>query len=577
MSRLTRRDFLRASALGMGAVVVSSGLAGCGGSSSSRDDHRAVAFRHGVASGDPLRDGVILWTRVTPEDGDTAPITLDWEVATDADFQNLVNQGSADAREAYDFTLKVDARGLAPGQVYYYRFHAAGVTSPVGRTRTLPDAGIDAVTLAVMSCSNYPAGFFHVYAEAAREENLDAVVHLGDYVYEYATDGYDGADAERMGRTLPADNDVEMITLADYRRRYALYRTDPDLQALHAAAPFIAVWDDHEIANDAWRGGAENHNPGEGDYLMRKQRALQVYFEWMPIRPFDDNDQEIIYRSFQFGDLVSLHMMDTRIIARDRQLDYGDYLTGDGIDQAAFTAAMANPDRRLIGDAQLAWLDGALEASGTTWQVLGQQVLMGRMHMPAEMLEKLLALDPSLVDLIGELTALKMRYLRNDPTLTDAEIQRVTTVLPYNLDAWDGYAVERERVLALARAKNKNLVVLAGDTHNAWASHLTDQAGDAVGVELATASVSSPGLESYLQLPASAIASAEQAITVLVDDLRYLNASQRGYLRVTFTAEEARADWRFVDTVKQRDHALDTDRSHSLRVRAGTPALVSPD
>ncbi|MEQ9510408.1 MAG: alkaline phosphatase D family protein, partial [Alloalcanivorax xenomutans] len=243
MRRLTRRDFIRASALGMGAVVVSSGLTGCGGSSSNRNsdngNERLVAFHHGVASGDPQTQGVILWTRVTPEDGDTSPVSVSWEVASDADFTQLVNEDSTEVRQAYDYNLKVDVQGLEPGKTYYYRFHAAGVTSPGGVTRTLPE-----------------------------------------------------------------NNDLEMIQLVDYRRRYALYRTDPDLQALHAKAPFIAVWDDHEIANDAWMEGAENHDPAtEGDYLMRKQRALQAYFEWMPIRPFDDNDREIIYRSFHYGDL----------------------------------------------------------------------------------------------------------------------------------------------------------------------------------------------------------------------------------------------------------------------------------
>lgn len=201
MRRLTRRDFIRASALGMGAVVVSTGLTGCGGSSSNRNsdngDERQVAFHHGVASGDPQTQGVILWTRVTPEAGDTSPVSVSWEVASDADFTQLVNEDSSEVREAYDYTLKVDVQGLEPGKTYYYRFHAAGVTSPVGVTRTLPEGSVDQVTFAVLSCSNYPAGYFHVYAEAAKEAQLDAVLHLGDYLYEYATDGYDGDQAGR--------------------------------------------------------------------------------------------------------------------------------------------------------------------------------------------------------------------------------------------------------------------------------------------------------------------------------------------------------------------------------------------
>src|SRR5690606_4921645 len=232
---------------------------------------------------------------------------------------------------------KVDVLDLLPGSTYHYRFRAAGRLSPAGVTRTLPQGSVAQVKFAVLSCSNYPAGYFNVYAEAAKEQGLDAVLHLGDYLYEYDSQGYAGGDAEAMGRLLPANNDVELLTLLDYRRRYAHYRTDGDLQSLHATAPFIAVWDDHEIANDTWREGAENHDPAtEGDFLARKLQALQAYFEWMPVRPATPGDEEIIYRSFDFGDLVSLHMLDTRVIGRDEQINYADYLTADGINLPAF-------------------------------------------------------------------------------------------------------------------------------------------------------------------------------------------------------------------------------------------------
>ncbi|SDS24628.1 alkaline phosphatase D [Halopseudomonas xinjiangensis] len=579
MKGMSRRDFLRVSGLALGGVVVSTGLQGClsGSGSSNRSEPepapvlRQVAFQHGVASGDPLADRVIIWTRVTPLDEQTADIAVQWEVAADAGFTELLHSGNARTSADRDYTLKVDVQNLEPGKRYHYRFVSNSVTSPAGSMKTLPSAGIEQVRFAVLSCSNYPAGYFHVYAAAAKEADLDAVVHLGDYIYEYSMGGYATEDAEAMGRALPVDNDVETLALADYRKRYALYRTDSDLQTLHAAAPMIAVWDDHEITNDTWRDGAENHNEGEGEFTERKLAALQAYFEWMPIRPADPNDELTIYRSFDFGDLVSLHMLDTRVIGRDEQLSYGTYTTESGFDAQAFAADASDSSRTLLGQTQMDWLQARLANSTATWQVLGQQVLMGRMMLPAELLTALG--NPSGGDLLtqfSELVQIKLRMQMNDPTLTAAEIARVETVIPYNLDAWDGYAYEREVILGLSRSLDKNLVVLAGDTHNAWASDLETLDGSAVGVEFATASVTSPGLESYLAVPPDMIGQTEQVITTLVDPLRYLNASQRGYLIVTFNDEQARADWRFVDTVKQRSHSIDAARSKTLTTFIGS-------
>lgn len=567
MAGFTRRDFLRASAWALGGVVASTGLQGCFSSSSSSDPEveRSLAFEHGVASGDPLSDRVMVWTRVTPQDASTADVDVSWEVASDAAFTQMLHSGSAKTGLARDFTLKVDVQNLTPGQSYYYRFKAGSTTSPVGRMKTLPAAGVAQVRFAVLSCSNFPAGYFHAYAQAAQESELDAVLHLGDYIYEYATGEYATEDAAALGRSLPEDNNGELFTLSDYRKRYALYRTDTDLQALHAAAPFIAVWDDHEVANDTWTDGAENHNDGEGDFNQRKLAALQAYFEWLPVRPASENDELTIYRSFDFGDLVSLHMLDTRIIGRDEQLTYANYTSAAGFDAARFLADVSATDRTLLGQSQMNWLQSQLAVSSATWQVLGQQVLMGRMLLPAEMLTALSAPAGSdLATTLGELVTLKLRVQAGDPTLTPQETARIQTVIPYNLDAWDGYAYEREVIFGLARALDKNLVVLAGDTHNAWANNLKTLAGEPVGVEFATAGVTSPGLESYLGLPPAAMPQAEQAIALLVDELQYLNANQRGYLVVTFTEDQARADWRFVSTVKARDYVVDSARGQSL-------------
>ncbi|MBU2873236.1 alkaline phosphatase D family protein [Marinobacter salexigens] len=570
MTKLTRRDFLKASAMGMGAVVVSTGLAGCVFDS---DDNRSTEFTHGVASGDPLADGVVLWTRVVPSKEFERAVSVAWEVATDSGFENLIHSGTAEARNAHDFTVKVDVRGLASGQTYYYRFRTSDSQSSAGKTRTLPEGGVDSVRLAVVSCANYPAGYFNVYREISKREDLDAVVHLGDYIYEYSSEAgsYAAADAAALGRTFPADNDVELITLKDYRRRYDIYRSDADLQALHEKVPFIVVWDDHEVANDAWQNGAENHNADEGDYGTRKLEALQAYFEWMPIRPVFEGNDEAIFRTFRFGDLVDLHMLDTRHMGRDEPLDYLDYFSSDGsLNQAQFIADVGSQSRTLLGAEQLLWLQSSMGYSTAKWQVLGQQILMGRMNLPAELLVAIATENfAGLPQALGELAQLKGRKLAGDPTLTAAELARIETAAPYNLDAWDGYQYEREVVLGTAKQLNKNLVVLAGDTHNAWANNLKDFNGDQIGVEFATSSVSSPGLEEYLQLQADQVAGAEQGISLLADDLDYLNLNQRGYMMVTFTADEARADWCFVDTIKARDYAIDATRSTSRRVRPG--------
>jgi alkaline phosphatase D len=374
----SRRMFVQRVALGATALSALP-LAACGGGSEASPAAPAGQFAHGVASGDPLADRVILWTRITPPSGQTADIALRWEVATDAAFTSIVAQGNATATAARDFTVKIDATGLRSATTYHYRFSATGVTSPTGRTRTLPTGSVAQVKLAVFSCSNYPTGFFNVYADAARRGDLDASIHLGDYIYEYDSAGYASSNAAQLGRVSQPAN--EIVSLADYRTRHAQYKSDVDLQALHAAAPMIAVWDDHEITNDTWLNGAENHqNATEGSFATRKTLALQAYHEWMPTR---NAQPDIIYRSFAFGNLMALHMLDTRVVGREQQLDYNNYLTATGLDSTAFTAAVSSPTRQLLGATQADWLQQQLATSNATWQVLGQQVLMGRMDVPA--------------------------------------------------------------------------------------------------------------------------------------------------------------------------------------------------
>jgi alkaline phosphatase D len=576
----SRRRFVGAAAA-LGAAASSVGLTGC--------FFGEILFLHGVASGDPLADRVILWTRVTlsPEAlGNLAAaeaevrrnpaladrleelkkIVVRWEVALDPAFRRKVRAGVTAATADGDYTVKVDVHGLAPATTYYYRFIARDGESPVGRTRTLPRAlaGHPArVRLAVFSCSNYPAGFFNAYREAARVEDLDAAVHLGDYLYEYGVGGYASERAAELGRlSVP---ETEILALAEYRARHAQYRTDPDLQALTAAVPLIAVWDDHELANDAWSGGAQNHDPAtEGPWAARRAAAIRAYYEWMPIRaPQPGRAADWIARSFDFGGLVSLHMLDTRVIGRDRQLAYPDFVGPAGFNAAAFAVAVGDPTRQLLGAAQTAWLQNQLARSAATWQIVGQQVLMGRMNVPAPILFQQIS--------VSAYAALVQKAQASPGSLTPQERAILAAPsIPYNLDAWDGYAAARETVLGTAREFGRNLVVLAGDTHNAWANDLADAQGNAVGVEFATASVSSPGFEAIF--PDENPAAFARAIEALVGPLVYADTHRRGFLLVTASAQECRAEWRFVSTVFSRAYHVSTGRV--LRTLPGGGRLV---
>ncbi|WP_087544961.1 alkaline phosphatase D family protein [Acinetobacter sp. WCHA29] len=574
-AKISRRELIQKSLFGFGALSLSAGFTGCNDSSDQETATLQVNFEHGVASGDPLQDRVILWTRLTPSDS-SARLQVTWEIALDQQFKQIIKTDKVTTSASQDFTVKVDAIGLKPNQSYFYRFVFGDKISPVGQTKTLPTS-TSKVSFAVCSCSNYPAGYFYVYREMAKQ-NVDVVIHLGDYIYEYGADGYATEDAAKLGRTLPANNDKEIIKLDDYRKRYALYRKDKDLQALHHRHPFIVIWDDHELANDAWREGAENHTEetanakNEGKFSERKLAALQAYFEWMPIRPIDDQHIKI-YRQFDFGNLVQLTMLDTRIIARDQQLDYVDYMTANGLNAAKFQADLTNPARTLMGYTQRDWLLGKLQQSNATWNVLGQQILMAKMFIPAELLLSLAEItsgNPTADTLnkmntqITELVTLKMRLKQGDPSLTSQEKARILTVAPYNLDAWDGYFVEREILYGTLAQLNKKVVVLAGDTHNAWSSNLYSKDGVFVGVEMATSSVSSPGLEKYLNIPLTQLQQFEFAFTTLIDELNYCNLNQRGYLMVQFDETQVQSQWVYVDSIKKSEYVIDKSRGYQL-------------
>ena len=568
--KISRRELIQKSLFGFGALSLPVAFTGCNDGSDDESPEAQADFLHGVASGDPLQDKVILWTRLTPVDL-SAPLKVTWEIATDDQFKQNLKTGTVQTTKTDDFTVKVDATGLQAGTTYYYRFRFGTKVSPVGQTKTLP-VTTNKVSFAVCSCSNYPAGYFYVYREMAKQ-NVDVVIHLGDYIYEYGADGYATEDAAKLGRTLPSDNNKEIIKLDDYRKRYALYRQDKDLQAVHQRHPFIVIWDDHELANDTWREGAENHQSNEGPFLERKLAALQAYFEWMPIRPVSSTDHLNIYRQFNFGSLVQLTMLDTRIIARDKQLEYKDYMIASGLDAQKFQADLTDPKRTLMGYTQRDWLVDKLQQSTATWNVVGQQVLMSKMWIPAELLASLGQITSGgtssdtlakMTAQITELVTLKLRLEQGDPTLTVQEKARVTTLVPYNLDAWDGYYAEREFLYDKLAEFNKKIIVLAGDTHNAWTSYLYSQKGEYIGVELATSSVSSPGLEKYLSIPLTQLQQFEFAFTTLIDELAFCNLNQRGYLMVTLDDKQVLSDWIFVDSIKNAEYKVDSSRSYQL-------------
>ncbi|MFZ4623863.1 MAG: alkaline phosphatase D family protein, partial [Rhodoferax sp.] len=498
MFQPSRREFVIR--LASVAAVTSAGaaLTACGGS-----DPEPPRFDYGVASGDPLADRVILWTHAQFA-GRADDVPLTWELAADAGFASVAASGSIKAMAATGHTAKVDATGLSAGKDYFFRFRFEGHSSPVGRTRTLPAAGAASLSLAVMTCSNYPAGYFHAYAEIPKTDAKYAV-HLGDFIYEYAADGYASADAVALGRVSQPAN--ECLTLSDYRKRYAQYRSDPDSKTFHASMPVIAVWDDHEVANNSYEDGAENHTVGtEGSYAERRAAALKAWHEWLPVRTSDATELRKIYRSFDFGGLAALHMLETRLIGRDKQIEFTDLL--NPATAATAMATLASPTRTMLGTEQLKWLQAQLATSTATWQVLGQQVLMARMAFPVSVLSALNSGNASPAAQAAGQQAIS-DYLTAKATASQApalltETQKallnptLNPLLGYNLDAWDGYPVEREVLLTTARQLGKKLVVLAGDTHNAWSSQLTLLDGSVVGQEFAAQSISAPGLEEEL-------------------------------------------------------------------------------
>ncbi|KQT31831.1 alkaline phosphatase [Sphingomonas sp. Leaf412] len=544
---INRRNALTllGSGLGSGAALALPGGADAAG---------AVAFAHGVASGDPAADGAILWTRATTARG--GDVALDWHVADRVDGPVLAS-GRVVARAARDHTAKAAATGLKPGRDYYYWFTAAdGTRSPVGRFRTLPRGRTADVVMAVASCQLY-AGLFNACAAIARLDRVDAVVHLGDYIYEYGPEGYGADVAKKTGRVVEPAH--EIVTLDDYRRRHAQLKRDADMQAAHARAAFICVWDDHEVANDGWMHGAENHTPAtEGDWDKRKAAAMQAYFEWMPIRdPLPGQPWAAINRSFDFGDLATLVMVETRLLARDRQVAP----KGAGIapeDYAPMMAERAQPTRDLLGPKQLAWVERTLAtsvAAGRPWQVLGNQVVMARVAGPD--IERQLG-PARFATLLATLPAMWRARLA-------ASIASYRAGLPFNFDSWDGYPAARERLYAAFRRAKARPIVLSGDSHAAWANDLHDDAGRLVAAELGATAITSPSYGSLIPGIGTLIAEANP-------EVRYCDQDAKGFLLLTLTPSAATAEFRTVSTVIAKPFAEATAKR--VRIDAGRPAPI---
>ncbi len=484
-------------------------------------------FAHGVASGDPRRSQVLLWTRVSGASGEAVPVR--WQVARDPDFREIVVEGEAMTGPERDHTVKALATGLQPGMTYRYRFEALGERSPVGRTKTLP-RDPKQVKLAFVSCSNLPFGYFNVYRRIAERNDLDAVLHLGDYLYEYPNSAY--GDGTRFTPSRASRPDKEITTLSDYRIRHAQYKSDPDLQEVHRLHPFIAVWDDHEITNNAWTDGAQNHQveEEEGDWFVRREMAVRAYFEWMPIREPEPWPSQRTWRSFRFGRLADLIMLDTRLVGRSRQAEWGD------------VAGMRHPGRTLLGARQEAWLHDELRASKSVrWRVLGQQVMMAPQLGP------------------------------------DGN--------PENPDQWDGYEVSRNRLFDfLERERLGNLVVLTGDVHQSWGMDLPRNPGSgydpatgagSYGVDFVTTAVSSPSSLLRRLGTESAIAAEVEGMLGPNPHVRFAEAFHRGYCVLDIRPDRVRNDWYFVPTVEERTDAQQW--AAGILVASGTQHGVRAD
>ncbi len=458
-------------------------------------------FYHGVASGDPTPEAVILWTKLTPDTD--LPALIGWEISKDSLFSTILQQGSATTDESRNWSITVDVTGLEFNTFYFYRFDYQGKKSMVGRTKTAPIGDVQQMKIAVVSCSNFEAGYFNAYAMLAQRTDIDVVLHLGDYIYEYQVGGYGNKKLPR--KHIPAR---EIVALDDYRARYAQYRLDPDLQQVHARFPFINVWDDHEFANDAYIAGAQNHQEKEeGEWSKRKSAARQAYFEWIPVRK---RAGDKLYRQFSFGSLADLWMLDERMEGRTKQSESAKDLD--------FNAE----SRHMIGTEQFEWLTNGMQQSKARWRILGNQVIMS-------------SLDNSKV------------FPKN----------------PKFMDMWDGYPAERNRLFHFFESQNmQNIVVVTGDCHTSWVMDLTRAPQDptqydkktgkgVVGIEFTTPSITSANYDEYVKPFLVKIAQRRFTKKGTNPHVRFMDLMHHGYLILTLNQESAQGEWFYMKRINR--------------------------
>jgi phosphodiesterase/alkaline phosphatase D-like protein len=541
--KLTRRTAL------IGAAGAGLAVSACS-SGPERFEPRAEGhFRHGVASGDPDTNSIMLWTALSDDAGGWRGV----EVARDEAFEDVVFRQGEEITYIQPQalgTLKILATGLQPGERYFYRFRLNDTYSPVGVTRTLPEGTVEQFRIGVFSCSNFPAGHFNVYREAAENGELDLVLHLGDYIYEYAMGEYATGDAEALNRV--PDPVHEIVSHADYVARHAQYKSDPDLQALHAAAPWIMSWDDHETANNSWAGGAQNHNDGEGSWQDRRDAALRAWYDWTPSR--EPEDLRNRYGVYEIGNLATLCLIESRLSARDQEVlsdtfpVASDADIGDPEVIAAVEAwkrdVVGAEDRELIGAAQIAGIREACAASvaaGKPWRILANQVIMSRVNFP---------------NFAEEMPGWLRWWATRDSEFARNFIMRTRFEIPFNLDMWDGYPAERERLFAALREVDADVITLTGDVHSFWANELTDAQGNRIGTEFVGSSVTSPSPFSGFAAPGVDYG---QMMIDANPDVTHCNMVDHGYIRLTLTPGEAQADYVTVSTILQRDYRAGLD------------------
>ena len=515
--------------------ITSVGAIGLSASISSSCSKNTYSFNHGVASGDPLEDRVILWTRVTPQQA--GPVEVILEVSENKNFSKVAYSKKLHTSSLSDYTIKYDflaKQYCNSDNGFFYRFRAGNSVSETGRSKTF-SKNIKSAKIAIFSCSNFPAGYFNAYQAAAEKNDLDLWLHLGDYLYEYPMGGYATENAEKLGRApIPIH---EMITLSDYRQRHAQYKLDQGSIALHKHAPLIAVWDDHEFSNDAWKRGAENHSEdgSEGDFYARRSAAIKAYYEWMPIR--EQQNKRRIFRDFKIGKLMHLIMLDTRQFGRDKQIQPKDYLSKSGFYQAKFYNDLNSEYRELLGAEQFSWIEDKILNSNAAWTIFGQQVLMTKLKFP---------------DISKTLKAEEI------PDFLKPYLKLLGLGIPSNLDAWDGYPTARNKLYKLMKNAKKKFISLAGDTHNSWVSELENQSGEKVGIELGAPSVTSPGITDVLNLDENNFV---DSIVKLNKELQWMNPSNRGYLFLDCTDSKIIASFNFIKELENINSEISSSQS----------------